>query len=188
MKNIANIITILRIILSIALLKIDMFSSLFFTVYIMCGVSDFLDGYIARKMNMASKLGSRLDSIADICFVISMFIIMLPVINILKYIVLWILIVVFVRITSIIIVIRKYNTFAILHTYGNKLSGFMLFCLPLVYNIMNTNLLASIICVIASISAIEEVIIHLLSKELKVDVSSIIEVLIHKSVSYDTRR
>ncbi|UWD49461.1 CDP-alcohol phosphatidyltransferase family protein [Clostridioides difficile] len=188
MKNIANIITTLRIILSIVLLKIEMFSFLFFTIYIMCGVSDFLDGYIARKMNMASKFGSRLDSIADICLVISMFIIMLPVINISKYIVLWILIIVLVRITSIIIVICKYNTFAILHTYGNKLSGFMLFCLPLAYNIMNTNLFTSIVCVIASISAIEEVIIHILSKELKIDISSIIEVLIHKFVSYDTRQ
>ncbi|MGO0907449.1 CDP-alcohol phosphatidyltransferase family protein [Clostridioides difficile] len=188
MKNIANIITTLRIILSIVLLKIEMFSFLFFTIYIVCGVSDFLDGYIARKINITSKFGSRLDSIADICLVISMSIIMLPVINISKYIVLWILIIVLVRITSIIIVICKYNTFAILHTYGNKLSGFMLFCLPLFYNMMNTNLLASIVCVVASISAIEEVIIHILSKELKIDISSIIEVLIHKFVSYDTRQ
>lgn len=188
MKNIANIITTLRIILSIVLLKIEMFSFFFFTIYIVCGVSDFLDGYIARKINITSKFGSRLDSIADICLVISMSIIMLPVINISKYIVLWILIIVLVRITSIIIVICKYNTFAILHTYGNKLSGFMLFCLPLFYNMINTNLLASIVCVVASISAIEEVIIHILSKELKIDISSIIEVLIHKFVSYDTRQ
>lgn len=168
-KNIANIITILRIILSIVLLKTEVFSNLFFIIYIVCGLSDFLDGYIARKMNLTSEFGSRLDSIADICFVISTSVIMLPIINIPKYIVLWVVVIAIIRITSIIIVIYKYNTFFILHTYGNKISGFMLFCFPLFYNLANISLFTSMICVVASISAIEEVMIHIFSKELKKD-------------------
>lgn len=168
-KNIANIITILRIILSIVLLKTEVFSNLFFIIYIVCGLSDFLDGYIARKMNLTSEFGSRLDSIADICFVISTSVIMLPIINIPKYIVLWIVVIAIIRITSIIIVIYKHNTFFILHTYGNKISGFMLFCFPLFYNLVNISLFTSMICVVASTSAIEEVMIHIFSKELKKD-------------------
>ena len=36
-----------------------------FVLFIICGISDDLDGYIARKYNMKSSLGAKLDNIAD---------------------------------------------------------------------------------------------------------------------------
>lgn len=68
MKYLPNCITMSRIILSIALLVIHTFSPMFFVIYTYCGVSDVLDGFFARKFNLSSENGARLDSISDIIF------------------------------------------------------------------------------------------------------------------------
>nr|WP_295777963.1 CDP-alcohol phosphatidyltransferase family protein [uncultured Intestinibacter sp.] len=35
----------------------------------MCGILDVLDGFIARKFNVTSKLGAKLDSIPDMIMI-----------------------------------------------------------------------------------------------------------------------
>jgi cardiolipin synthase len=72
MYNIANILTISRIALIpiiIAFILIFPTNELFrmsaFILYSICGISDFLDGWIARKYNLHSRLGRMLDPIAD---------------------------------------------------------------------------------------------------------------------------
>ena len=82
MKNIANFISISRAIMSIMLLIPETFSIAFYVVYIYCGISDMLDGFIARKSKNESKIGARLDSISDIIFVIVAMIKILPMLNV----------------------------------------------------------------------------------------------------------
>ena len=68
--NIPNMLTILRIIL------VPVYLFIFFSnmenriliaglVFILAGISDVLDGYIARKYNLQTKLGTVLDPFAD---------------------------------------------------------------------------------------------------------------------------
>ena len=57
MKNIANYISVSRIIMAIILLVIETFSIAFYIIYIYCGISDMLDGLIARKSKNESKTG-----------------------------------------------------------------------------------------------------------------------------------
>ncbi|MGM9987914.1 MAG: CDP-alcohol phosphatidyltransferase family protein [Bacillaceae bacterium] len=174
MMYIPNAITTLRIVLSIALLFINPLSILFLIVYITCCLSDILDGYIARKMCITSQLGSRLDSVADMIFITIMFIILLPIIKLPTYILIWILVIVFVRMTTIVIAFYKYNKFVIgLHTYANKATGFLLLCCPILLEIVPINILGGIVCIAASLSAIEEMLIQLSSKELNTDVIGI---------------
>ncbi len=66
--------------LSVILLFLKPFTLLFWIVYSLCGFSDIIDGYIARKTNSTSKLGSLLDSIGDIVFMSSAIIVFLPII------------------------------------------------------------------------------------------------------------
>ena len=89
MKNIANYLSISRIIISIILAIIETFSFPFYILYIYCGISDMLDGYIARRTKSTSKIGARLDSIADIIFVIVAIIKILPVLHLSDGIVIW---------------------------------------------------------------------------------------------------
>ena len=49
MEYIANYISISRAIMSIILLIPETFSIAFSIIYIYCGISDMLDGFIARK-------------------------------------------------------------------------------------------------------------------------------------------
>ena len=50
MKNLANDITIVRILCSIALLFFPAFSTAFYVLYITAGVSDMVDGWVARRI------------------------------------------------------------------------------------------------------------------------------------------
>ena len=65
----ANIITGIRILLSVALLFCPAFSPTFYVMYIAAGFSDMIDGAVARRTGTVSEFGSRLDTIADIVFV-----------------------------------------------------------------------------------------------------------------------
>ena len=69
MKQLSNIITLLRIAGSLGLLLSDVTNVLFWLVYALCGISDIADGWLARRLKCVTKKGALLDSLADICFV-----------------------------------------------------------------------------------------------------------------------
>lgn len=174
MKYVPNILSILRIILSLILLIIKPFTLYFNVLYTLSCISDFLDGYIARKTNTTTSFGAKLDSIADITFVSIIFIIMIPNMTLSSIIIKWIFIILLIRIISLLVVIYKYSCFAILHTYANKASGFLLYIFPLLYKIVHINALISVICIVASLASIEELLINLSSKKLNLNKKSII--------------
>ncbi|MPL88069.1 hypothetical protein SDC9_34082 [bioreactor metagenome] len=139
-------------------------------IYSLCGLTDILDGYIARKTDSVTNLGAKLDTIGDIVFMASVVIVVLPVIEIPKIIWIWIIIIFIIRIISMVISYYKYNVFSMLHTIGNKLTGFILFVFVYLYPFMDLTILTSLICILATYSSIEELIIHIKSKDLNVDV------------------
>jgi CDP-diacylglycerol--glycerol-3-phosphate 3-phosphatidyltransferase len=173
MKNIPNTITALRILLSAILLFLKPFSTLFLVVYSTCGLSDIIDGYLARKTNLASRLGAILDSIADIVFISAAAVTLLPSVFIPLGIIIWIILIAIIRIVSLLVGYYKYHTFTALHTYTNKAAGILLFCFPYLYNFISIKYLSLIICAIASISSVEELIIQITSKELSRDIKGI---------------
>ena len=90
MKNhIANIITGCRILGSGLLLLFPVLSVGFYIIYIICGFTDMIDGTIARKTNSASKLGEKLDTMADLVFVTISLIKILQIINIPMWVLIW---------------------------------------------------------------------------------------------------
>ena len=155
MKSIANYISISRAIMSIILLIPETFSISFYIIYIYCGISDMLDGYVARKSKNTSNIGAKLDSIADIIFFIVAIVKILPVINLSKGIVIWIIIIAVIKIFNVIYSYIYYKKIVLLHTVANKITGFLLFILPLIINI-NSVILEIIICIVATFSAIQE--------------------------------
>lgn len=175
MNSIANYISISRILLALMLFTVKPLSFTFFIIYVVCGFSDVFDGYIARKTDTVSKLGEKLDSLADLVMVAILAILLYPIINPPIIVSLWIAFIVIIRIISISIVYVKYTTFHILHSYGNKATGVVLFTLPLLLKFTQPNILMYVICAVASISAIEEIYIHISTNELQTNRKSILE-------------
>jgi phosphatidylglycerophosphate synthase len=173
MKSVANYISISRIVISIALLITKPLSPVFLSMYLIIGLSDILDGYIARKTYSTSKLGEKLDSMADMIFDVILIIILYPVVNPGLLILIWIVIVAIIRITAVGIVYIKYKTFGMVHTLANKGTGFILFLFPIFYTAIQSDILIYFICIIATVSAIEELFIDLLSNEWQANRKSI---------------
>jgi phosphatidylglycerophosphate synthase len=176
-KKIPNLLSVVRVILSVMLLLTIPFSVLFFTIYIMCGFSDILDGFLARKFNLTSELGAVLDSLGDFVMIVILMYVLYPYVNVDNYAILWIIGIMVIRCSSLLVAFAKYRTLAFLHTYTNKVTGFLLFCFPILYISLGVDITAFFLCIIASISALEEFMIHIKSKELDRNISSIFKVL-----------
>jgi phosphatidylglycerophosphate synthase len=172
-KSAANYLSIARMLLAITLIFVKPLSIAFFIIYLACGISDAFDGYVARKAGTASKLGEKLDSVADFMMVMVLIVLLYPIINPTFRIIIWIVIIGIVKIAAVIVTFIKYKTLGMLHTYSNKITGFMLFAFPLTLSFAKSDVLIYIICAAASISAIEELVIDISSKEFEANKKSI---------------
>ena len=156
MKNIANYISISRAIIGVILLIPETFSIPFYIIYIYCGISDVLDGFIARKSKNTSNIGAILDSIADIIFVIVAMIKILPVLNLSSGIIIWIIVIALIKIINVICSYIYNKKIVLPHTIANKITGLILFISPLIIVKYDLIILQIIICIIATFSAIQE--------------------------------
>lgn len=172
-KNVPNCITAIRIFASFGLLFVRPLSVLFFFFYLVCGISDVFDGYIARKMNASSRFGQVLDSISDLIFIGIVLFIFIPVMKFPFWILCWIAVIASVRLISIIFGFLRYRKLAFLHTYANKAAGIALFFFPFLLAAFGKEMAAVVICCGTSISASEELLINLTSKTLNRDRGSI---------------
>ena len=156
MKNLANIITICRIVLSPILFAFKPFSTGFNVIYILCGLSDILDGNIARKTKTESNQGAKLDSIADLIFIIVCLVKILSVININKSIFIWIGIIIAIKLINFISSFIIYKKIVMPHTIANKITGAILFVFPLTLSFVNINIASIPVCALATFAAVWE--------------------------------
>ena len=173
MRIIPNCISLCRMFFSLFLFAVKPFSAAFYAIYIICGFSDMIDGVIARKTGVISRLGARLDTMADMTMTAVLFVVLYPIVHPATAVAVWIISIAMIRFASMVIVLVKYKTFAMLHTYGNKITGILLFLFPIVLPYIHRTALLYILCSVASLSAIEELMIHLTSRELEVDKQSL---------------
>lgn len=152
----ANMITSSRIVLSIFIIFSTPFSLVFYFLYLLCGFTDMVDGYIARKRGTESDFGSKLDSIADMVFVAVCLFKMLPVITLGFWVWLWIVIVAFIKVVNIICGYFYHRQFIMLHTIANKITGVLLFTFPLFREFIDLKYVAIPLCALATFAAIQE--------------------------------
>ena len=152
----ANAITIFRMAAGIVLLFCPVFSPAFYMFYIMAGLSDMLDGFVARKTNTAGRFGAKLDTMADYVFVIVCLIKLLPVIRIPIWLYVWIGIIAFIKVINIISGFAVQKTFVAVHSAMNKATGILLFLLPLTVPMLPLKYYAFVVCAAATFSAIQE--------------------------------
>ena len=152
----ANIITGIRIICSIALLFFPAFSPAFYTLYIVAGISDMIDGVVARKMGTVSEFGTKLDTAADFILVVVCLIKLIPIIHVPKWLIIWIIVIAVIKAINLIsgYVMRK--EIVVLHTAMNKVTGILLFVLPLTLTFIDLKYSGAVISTPATFSAIQE--------------------------------
>ena len=155
-EYLADIITGLRIIGSIALLFFPWPSRPFYITYLLCGFSDMIDGAIARKTNAASSFGSKLDSVADFVFMAVCAVNLFPMINLSFGLWIWIAVIAIIKITNIVLGFVYRKKFMALHTVLNKITGLLLFLLPLTLRFIEPTYSFAVVCTIATIAAIQE--------------------------------
>lgn len=163
MKNLPNLITLSRLISAILLMPVRTFSQTFFVVYTYCGVSDVLDGALARRLHCNDEFGARLDSIADIVFYAVTAFKIFPALCSTLTPLIWYVIAAttIIRIISCAVAAIKYRRFASLHTYMNKLTGFLVFTVPYILFFPFAKTACMIISIVAVIAAMEELMIHI---------------------------
>lgn len=152
----ANCITAIRILCSVALLFCEALSPWFYVLYITAGVSDMVDGWVARKTNTVSEFGSKLDTVADIIFVVACLVKLLPILHLPVWVYVWIGIIACIKVFNIVYsyVVRK--QFLADHSILNKVTGALLFLLPLTLSVIDVKYSASAVCALATVAAVTE--------------------------------
>lgn len=173
---IPNIITGLRIVGTFGMIFTKTFSPVFYIVYFFTGITDFLDGFLARKLKVTSEFGAKLDSVADLFFDITMIIKILPALLLVLPAFVWYLVgaIVLMRVASYIVSAVKFRKMASLHTIMNKITGFLVFLVPFFIHTKLGVALCTLICVLAIIAAVEDLGINIGKKEYSTDVKTII--------------
>lgn len=152
----ANIITFVRILCSIAILFCPVFSVAFYSLYITAGLTDMIDGWVARKTNTVSEFGAKLDTVADFVFVVVCLVKLLPIMDFPSWLYIWIGVIALIKTINIVsgYVIQK--QFVAIHSLMNKVTGLLLFVLPLTLSFINLRYSAVVVCLVATFAAIQE--------------------------------
>ena len=156
MKHIPNFITVLRLLGALGLLFSDVGSVAFWVMYFVCGLSDMADGFLARKLHCESKTGALLDSLADLAFVVSSCIKLIPVLALPHWLWFWGAAIVVIKVINQISAIVMYKRFLFPHTIANKAAGLLLFVgVPLTL-FLESVVPMVIIAVVATFAAVQE--------------------------------
>ena len=154
--TLANGITLLRILCSLTLLFCMPLSLPFYVLYTAAGLSDILDGWIARKTNTATKFGAKLDALADIVFAAVVLIKLLPILALPLWIIVWVGVIALIKLVNIVIGFVRNHTLTAVHSVINKVTGALVFIVPFTLQIINIRYTAVFVCAVATVAAIME--------------------------------
>lgn len=156
MKSLPNAISALRFLGAVCLLFFRVESCVFLVIYFVCGLSDMVDGYLARKLGCESKTGAMLDSLADLVFVVCCCFKLIPALAFPKWLWIWGGVIVAIKVINQISALVMYKKCVFPHTVANKVTGFLLFVgVPLTV-FLESFVPMVIIAVVATFAAVQE--------------------------------
>lgn len=160
--TVPDVFTFLRILCALVLLFLTPLGIPFLAVYALSGLSDLLDGFLARKLNQASPMGAKLDSIADLFLYITVLVRLIPALKArlpgwFWYIVAFCLL---LRFCCYVFAAMKFHRFASEHTYLNKATSFLVFTVPFLLKLPGFVWFAGVICLVATLASAQELVIH----------------------------
>lgn len=152
----ANIVTGVRLLLSVLMLFLPVPSPGFWAVYAAAGLSDMLDGPIARRTRTASDFGARLDTLADMAFAAACMIRLLPVLTIPAWLWLWIGAIALIKGINLLSGLILHRRLVTKHTLLNRATGLALFLLPLTLPFADLRYTGSLVSALATLAAVQE--------------------------------
>lgn len=152
----ANLITGSRIVLSVALLFCPALSPVFFVLYIVVGITDMIDGAVARRTGTVCAFGARLDTVADIVFTTVCLFKLLPVLDVPVWLCIWIAVIAVIKVGNIAVGYLRQKKLISVHSIPNKVTGLLLFIFPLTLTWIHFKYSAAVICAAATVAAVHE--------------------------------
>ena len=170
----ANIITCVRILCGAALFFSPTFSGWFYLVYFIGGISDVLDGALARLLRQESERGAQLDTAADAVFWAAVLIKLVRAVYLPPWLIGWIVGIALVKGFNLAAGFVRNKRFVTEHTLLNKICGILLFVIPPFVGFsvgrlpwQPLALLILLTCAAASGAAIQESVYILTGKEVR---------------------
>lgn len=163
-KVIPNFLTGARVVLTMALLFPAVTGAVLAALYLAAGLTDMLDGWLARRLHAESTFGARLDSAADFFFVAAALFRLWPVAAPGTAVLLWVGGIALLRLGAALAAKVRFGRFGFLHTRANKYTGLLLFCYPFSLFFTRSQVVLYILCAAATFSAAEELFLELTAK------------------------
>lgn len=155
-RHLANGLTLSRSLVSVMMIAFPVSTLPFWILYLWGGISDMLDGAVARLTGSASKSGAILDSVSDIVFFMVCLIKFLPYLHLPLWMWVWTGLIALLKITGITIGWMRHHRLLMPHTVWNKITGLLLFALPLLSLKFSLTIPALTTLIIASYAAVNE--------------------------------
>ncbi len=167
LRHLPNSITVLRMVGTVSLLFTKPMSLWFYILYTVTGITDVLDGFLARKLKLTSELGAKLDSVADLIFYGVSLSILMPVLWKTLPPELWycVALVLFFRISAYLISAIKFRKFAATHSILNKITGACVFTIPFFLLCSFAVPACFIICFVSGVSSFADFVKYLKEKK-----------------------
>ena len=131
-------------------------SPVFWVIYFVCGISDMVDGYLARRLGCESKTGAVLDSMADLVFVVCCCYKLLPLLAFPKWLWIWAGAIVAIKVINQICALVMFKKCVFPHTIANKVTGVLLFIGVPLTMFLESIVPMIVIAVVATFAAVQE--------------------------------
>ncbi len=157
-KNLANILTSIRLIGALVLIFFDIRTPFFLVLYAVCGLTDVLDGLAARRFHAESEFGKKLDSAADVALYGMMLVKAQPLLSaaLPRAGLLTISGLIFIRFCLYVIYWLMTRRFLSTHSIYNKAVSILLFFLPFALQTPYAAAYCYLVMAVAAVSLFDE--------------------------------
>jgi CDP-diacylglycerol--glycerol-3-phosphate 3-phosphatidyltransferase len=154
--TIANALSVLRIALGVSLLATPALSPAFLGILAAAGLTDMLDGFVARRTGTESELGARLDSAADLTLAVICLARVLPAVAVPAWLWAWVAVIVVVKVANVVSGLAMRRRLVMPHTTANKAAGIFVFLVPFAIPTLGVVAPSIPACAVATFAAVQE--------------------------------
>ena len=115
-----------------------------------------IDGTVARKLGSVSDFGAKLDTVSDFVFIVVALIRFAPYLHIPVWLWMWIGVIAMMKLGNVVLGFVRMRKLISPHTVLNKVTGLLLFLLPVTISFIDLTYTLPIVCTVATVAAMHE--------------------------------